>query len=125
IDTPISPNTGPNGIASEGTLIFPLATIPSTDMGIDQAYAYWEYQQAIELERLVEDKRRERVDQGAIELSRITQTVKSTSDGFYQSLLADLEFATGAFNEVSQRLDDAVGAETPRSYISKRIESIH
>ncbi|HHY0534980.1 TPA: type VI secretion system protein TssA [Vibrio parahaemolyticus] len=125
IETRISAITGLNGIDSEGTLIFPLASIPLTDMGVEQAYAYWEYQQAIELERLDEDKRRARVDQGAIELSRITDTVKSTSDEFYQSLIADLEFATGAFNEFSQRLDDAVGDVTPSSYISKRIESIH
>ncbi|MBE4423260.1 type VI secretion system protein TssA [Vibrio parahaemolyticus] len=125
IETRISAITGLNGIDSEGTLIFPLASIPLTDMGVEQSYAYWEYQQAIELERLDEDKRRARVDQGAIELSRITDTVKSTSDEFYQSLIADLEFATGAFNEFSQRLDDAVGDVTPSSYISKRIESIH
>ncbi|KOY27814.1 type VI secretion protein [Vibrio parahaemolyticus] len=125
IETRISAITGLNGIDSEGTLIFPLASIPLTDMGVEQAYAYWEYQQAIELERLDEDKRRARVEQGAIELSRITDTVKSTSDEFYQSLIADLEFATGAFNEFSQRLDDAVGDVTPSSYISKRIESIH
>ncbi|HHF2914822.1 type VI secretion protein [Vibrio parahaemolyticus] len=125
IETRISAITGLNGIDSEGTLIFPIACIPLTDVGVEQAYAYWEYQQAIELERLDEDKRRNRVDLGATELSDITTTVKSTSDSFYRELIADLEFATESFNEFSQRLDEAVGDVTPSSYISKRLESIH
>lgn len=125
IETRISAITGLNGIESEGTLLFPLASIPLTDMGVEQAYAYWEYQQAIELERLDEDKRRLKVDQGAVELFRITETVKSTSDEFYNDLIADLEFAIDAFNKFSERLDAAVGDVTPSSYISKRLDSIH
>lgn len=125
IETRISAITGLNGIESEGTLIFPLASIPLTDMGVEQAYAFWEYQQAIELELLDEDKRRLKVEQGAVELSRITETVKSTSDEFYNDLIADLEFAVDSFNEFSERLDTLVGDVTPSSYISKRLESIH
>ncbi|MDF5010197.1 type VI secretion system protein TssA, partial [Vibrio parahaemolyticus] len=125
IETRISAIIGLNGIDSEGTLIFPIACIPLTDLGVEQAYAYWEYQQAIELERLDEDKRRNRVELGAVELSEIITTVKSTSDTFYQELITDLEFATESFNEFSQRLDEAVGDVTPSSYISKRLESIH
>lgn len=107
IETRISAIIGLNGIDSEGTLIFPIACIPLTDLGVEQAYAYWEYQQAIELERLDEDKRRNRVELGAVELSEIITTVKSTSDTFYQELITDLEFATESFNEFSQRLDEA------------------
>ncbi|MCQ6508050.1 type VI secretion system protein TssA, partial [Vibrio parahaemolyticus] len=40
-------------------------------------------------------------------------------------LIADLYFATGAFNEFTQRLDVALWYVTPSSYISIRIESIH
>ncbi|MDF5393351.1 type VI secretion system protein TssA, partial [Vibrio parahaemolyticus] len=125
IETRISAIIGLNGIDSEGTLIFPIACIPLTDLGVEQAYAYWEYQQAIELERLDEDKRRNRVELGAVELSEIITTVKSTSDTFYQELITDLEFATESFNEFSQRLDEAVGDVAPSAYISKRLESIH
>ena len=50
METRISSLIGLNGIESEGTLIFPIASIPLTEMGIDQAFAYWEYQQAIDLE---------------------------------------------------------------------------
>ncbi len=125
IETRISAITGLNGIESEGTLLFPLASIPLTDIGIEQAYAYWQYQQAVELERLDDDKRRARVDQGAVELSVIMETVKSTSDEFYHQLIADLEFAIDAFNCFSQKLDVAVGYVTPSSYITKTLDSIH
>ncbi|MCQ9082281.1 type VI secretion system protein TssA [Vibrio harveyi] len=125
IETRISAIIGLNGIESEGTLIFPLASIPLTDMGVEQAYAFWEYQQAIELERLDEDKRRYKVEQGAVELSKISDTVKSTSDEFYRTLITDLELGIRAFNQFSQKLDDAVGDVTPSSYISKKLDSIH
>ncbi|CAE6945204.1 hypothetical protein ACOMICROBIO_FLGHMIGD_04302 [Vibrio sp. B1FLJ16] len=125
IETRIAAITGLNGIESEGTLLFPLASIPLTDLGVEQAYAYWQYQQAIELERLDEDKRRLRVDHGAIELSTIEQTVKSTSNEFYNLLITDLEFAIDAFTDFSQKLDTAVGDVTPSSYISKRLDAIH
>ncbi|MGR5235982.1 type VI secretion system protein TssA [Vibrio alfacsensis] len=125
METRISPIIGLNGIDSEGTLIFPIASIPLTGIGVDQAYAFWEYQQAVELERLDEDKRRYKVEQGAVELSRIADTVKTTSNDFYEELIADLEFAMTSFNQFSQKLDDAVDDVTPSSYISKKLESIH
>ncbi len=125
METRISSIIGLNGIDSEGTLIFPLASIPLTDMGVEQPYAFWEYQQAIELERLDEDKRRYKVEQGAVEMSKIYDTVKSTSDEFYRELISDLEFAMAAFSQFSQKLDDAVGDVTPSSYISKKLDSIH
>ncbi|AYO11723.1 type VI secretion system protein TssA [Vibrio campbellii] len=125
METRISSIIGLNGIDSEGTLIFPLASIPLTDMGVEQPYAFWEYQQAIELERLDEDKRRYKVEQGAVEMSKINDTVKSTSDEFYRELISDLEFAMVAFSQFSQKLDDAVGDVTPSSYISKKLDSIH
>ncbi|YCO02235.1 type VI secretion system protein TssA [Vibrio sp. VNB-15] len=125
IETRTSSIIGLNGIDNEGTLIFPISSIPLTDLGIEQAYAFWEYQQAVELERLDEDKRRSKVEQGAVEMSKITETVKATSDEFYEQLIVDLEFAMSAFNQFSEKLDEAVGDVTPSSYISKKLDSIH
>jgi len=124
METRISSLIGLNGIESEGTLIFPIASIPLTEMGIDQAFAYWEYQQAIDLERLDEDKRRYKVDGGAIELAKILETVKTTSDEFYIDLIADLEYAIASFSKFSNTLDKAVGDVTPSSYISQKLDSI-
>ncbi|MGR5234589.1 type VI secretion system protein TssA [Vibrio rotiferianus] len=124
IETRISPLIGLNGIESEGTLIFPIASIPLTEMGVDQAFAYWEYQQAIDLERLDEDKRRYKIDGGAVELGKILDTVKTTSDEFYNSLIADLEYAKTSFDKFTEVLDSAVGDVTPSSYISQKLESI-
>lgn len=125
METRTSSIIGLNGIDNEGTLIFPIASVPLTDVGIEQAYAFWEYQQAVELERLDEDKRRSKVDQGAVEMSKIAETVKATSDEFYQQLIGDLEFAMIAFSQFSEKLDEAVGDVTPSSYISKKLDSIH
>lgn len=125
IETRISPIVGLNGIDNEGTLIFPLACIPLTEQGPVQAYAYWEYQQALDIERLDEEKKRAKRDKGVAVLSDIFQTVKSSSAAFYQQLDADLQRAINAFHQFSQVLDSVCGEVTPSSYIAHKLEAIH
>ncbi|HDY7965700.1 TPA: type VI secretion system protein TssA [Vibrio vulnificus] len=125
LETRISPIIGLNGIDNEGTLIFPLSCIPMTEGQSEQPYAYWEYQQALDLERCDEDKKRAKRDQGVPELSDITQAVKSSSSQFYQRLIEDLNRAISSFERFSQALDSACEEVTPSSYISRKLDAIH
>ncbi len=125
LETRISPIIGLNGIDNEGTLIFPLSCIPLTEGLSEQPYAYWEYQQALDLERCDEDKKRAKRDQGVPELSDITQAVKSSSSQFYQRLIEDLNRAISSFERFSQALDSACEEVTPSSYISRKLDAIH
>ncbi|HAS6191519.1 TPA: type VI secretion system protein TssA [Vibrio vulnificus] len=125
LETRISPIIGLNGIDNEGTLIFPLSCIPMTEGLLEQPYAYWEYQQALDLERCDEDKKRAKRDQGVSELSDITQAVKSSSSQFYQRLIEDLNRAISSFERFSQALDSACEEVTPSSYISRKLDAIH
>ncbi|AAO07392.1 type VI secretion system protein TssA [Vibrio vulnificus] len=125
LETRISPIIGLNGIDNEGTLIFPLSCIPMTEGLLEQPYAYWEYQQALDLERCDEDKKRAKRDQGVPELSDITQAVKSSSSQFYQRLIEDLNRAISSFERFSQALDSACEEVTPSSYISRKLDAIH
>ncbi|WP_217533389.1 type VI secretion system protein TssA [Vibrio metschnikovii] len=125
IETRISPIIGLNGIDNEGTLVFPLACIPITEFGLVQAYSYWEYQQALEVERLDEDKKRVKHNQGAIVLNDILQTAKSSSDSFYKELNRDLQRAINAYRHFSEVLDKVCGDVTPSTYIAHKLDSIY
>ncbi|CCN72889.1 type VI secretion system protein TssA [Vibrio nigripulchritudo] len=124
IETRVTPIIGLNGIEKEGTLLFPLSSIPLTENHTGQSYAYWEYQQAVDLERLDEDKKRQKLDGGAVELKSIQDAVNQSSKEFYQQLGEDLALAIEAFNRYSQSMDDACGEVMPSSHIQKKLEAI-
>lgn len=125
IETRISPIIGLNGIDNEGTLVFPLACIPITEQGSEQAYAYWEYQQALEIERFDEDKKRAKHNQGVAALDDIVQTAKASSSTFYQELEQDLQSAIDNFRHFSEVLDKVCGEVTPSSYIAHKLDTIY
>lgn len=125
VETRISPIIGLNGIDNEGTLIFPLSCIPMTEGHSEQHYAYWQYQQALDMERCDDDKKRAKRDKGIPELADITQAVKATSSQFYQLLIEDLNRAIRSFELFSKALDKACEEVTPSSYISRKLEAIH
>lgn len=111
--TRVAPLTGLNGEGAEGTLIQPIRMIPLTQ-GSDAAYSLWQYDQALQLEKITEaDKKQWRVDQGAISLDTFTANVRETSSSFFAELVADIEAAQAAFGEAIAALDAAAGADSP------------
>ncbi|WP_104399837.1 type VI secretion system protein TssA [Vibrio penaeicida] len=124
IETRVTPIIGLNGMEKEGTLLFPISSIPLTEAYTGQSYAYWEYQQAIDLERLDEDKRRQKIDSGAVDLKSIQDAVAQTSKEFYLQLGSELEQAIAAFDRYSHSMDEACGEVMPSSHIQKKLEAI-
>lgn len=123
VETRVAPLIGLNGIEGEGTLLMPIACIPITEFDGDQAYALWEYEQACELERFDDNKKRHRIDQGSIDMKRVVEAVKHSSPSFYRGLVEDIENSISAYEALVVSMDQATGLSLPTSHISKRLQS--
>ncbi|OAN11060.1 type VI secretion protein [Photobacterium jeanii] len=121
IETRVAPLVGLNGVEGEGTLLMPIACIPLTEFDGEQAYALWEYEQACEVERFDEEKKRYRLDQGAIELKRVEAAVEMSSSKFFIELVTDIEKTIQAYDALVQVMDQATGLSLSTSHISKRL----
>ncbi len=124
VETRVASIIGLNGIEQEGTLLFPIASISLTQANNGKSYAYWEYQQAVDIEKLDDDKKRQRIDSGSADLQSIKLEVESSSDEFYQQLYRDLTSAIGAFKRYSQAMDNACDEPMPSSHIDKKLEAV-
>lgn len=113
---------GLNGIESEGSLIQPIKTIPITEGGY--AFSTWQYEQALEVDRLDKDKQEKRFDSGAVSLEEVELSIKETPDSFYIDLNQDIDDAIAAFLRLSEAMDSAMsGQPQPTSYIRKALEA--
>ncbi|MFP8968222.1 type VI secretion system protein TssA [Pokkaliibacter sp. CJK22405] len=121
-ETRVAPLIGLNGYDNEGALLMPINSIPLTDMSAEGAFAYWEYQQAQDMERLDDAKKAQRIKAGSVDLETIQQAGKETSTAFFQELHAQLSACQVAYEAMVQAIDNAVGSPMPSSRISKRLE---
>ncbi|MDN3681079.1 type VI secretion system protein TssA [Vibrio tapetis subsp. quintayensis] len=124
VETRVAGIIGLNGIEQEGTLLFPIASIPLTQATGGKSYAYWEYQQAVDIEKLDDDKKRQRIDSGSADLQSIKLEVEGSSNEFYQQLYLDLNQAIDTFKRYSQAMDKACAEPMPSSYIDRKLEAI-
>lgn len=119
----VAPLIGLNGYDGEGTLLVPIASLPLTELVEEQPYSLWEYEQASEIERLEQDKKDQKIAQGAISMEQITTAVNATSSAFFIQCLSDIERAQEAYQALVVAIDDSVGDVQPSSHITKRLES--
>lgn len=123
METRMAPLSGLNGVEGEGTLLMPIACIPLTEYDGEQAYSLWEYEQALEIDRLDEDKKKHRIDMGGADLKKIQAAVKAADASFYQQLYHDIEQAQASFTRMVEAMDEASQASLPSSQISKRLQA--
>ncbi|MGF1693221.1 type VI secretion system protein TssA [Photobacterium kagoshimensis] len=123
VETRVAPLIGLNGIEGEGTLLMPISCIPITEFDGDRAYALWEYEQACEVDRLETEKKRHRIDQGAIELSVFESAVSQSSGAFYAALVSDIENCISSYQQLVTVMDQASGLSLPTSHIAKRLQA--
>ncbi|TLX50023.1 type VI secretion system protein TssA [Pseudoalteromonas ruthenica] len=122
IEERVAPIVGLNGIDSEGALIIPLKSIAMTE-GVSQGpFSLWEYERAVDLERLDEEKRERRVEEGAVSLEQITTAVKETPTEYFVALDKEIDDCLQAFTHLSEAMDEKVGSPQPTSYITKTLE---
>jgi type VI secretion system protein ImpA len=115
-ETRCAPFAGLNGEGRDGTLIQPLRSIPITEEHDFGPYAYWQYQQALEIQKIHdEDARNERIATAGISMERFDRAISSSSRSFYENLVADIEIAIDAFGKLSAALDSRAGSHAPPS----------
>ncbi len=111
-----APFAGLNGEGRDGTLIAPLKRIDITEESDKGPYAYWQYQQALEIQRIHdEDARDERIASAGVSLDLFDKVINDTSVSFCQNLIADLEGAIDAYNELTQVFDEKAESYSPPS----------
>lgn len=113
IETRVAPLTGLNGEGAEGTLLAPIKNVPITDDTSVGQFSCAHYQQGLELERVDEDVRARRIEQGAVASGTFRQAVAETSAEFYQALVEDLDGAIEEFANLSDVLDSKYGSDAP------------
>ena len=105
IETRVSPLSGLNGFDGAGTLITPIKSILLTQNDEYLPACVWQYEQAVQLERLDAEKKQSRIDNGAIPLESIKKSVVLTPDSFYQELVSDLQTALETYEAFTQEFD--------------------
>lgn len=112
--TRVSPISGLNGYDGNGSLIMPLKSIPITQTSQEDNYVFWQYEQALQIERIDDpEKRQKRLASGAVTLDDITRSVQATSASYYQELSGELENAKENYRTFVEALD-SVTEELPQ-----------
>ncbi|WP_426370178.1 type VI secretion system protein TssA [Pseudocolwellia sp. HL-MZ7] len=116
----LSPLIGLNGIESEGSLIQPIKSIVITDGQSEGPFSTWQYEQAMDVDRLDTEKQTKKIESGSIALEDVEISIKESSDRFYIELNDDINNAIEAFSSLSLAMDKAMLDEPqPTSYISQ------
>ena len=112
--TRVSPISGLNGYDGNGSLIMPLKSIPITHTSHEDNYVFWQYEQALQIERIDDpEKRQKRLASGAVTLDDITRSVQATNANYYQELSSELESAKEYYRAFVEALD-SVTEELPQ-----------
>ena len=114
LTTRVSPISGLNGYEGNGSLIMPIKSISVTDTSQEDNYVVWQYEQALQIERIEDpEKRQKRLDSGAVTLDDIVRSVNVTSANFYQQLDESLTSAKTHYQNFVEVLD-SVTEELPQ-----------
>ncbi len=125
LETRVAPLTGLNGEGAEGVLIPPLRNIPLTNGQAGGPYTYWQYQQALDNQKISDESvRSERIEAAGFSLADIEQAVAGTSGEFYSELRDEIEACAHDYRALSQALDERCGIEhsPPTSNIVNTLE---
>jgi len=131
LESRLMPLVGLNGEDSEGTLIQPIRDLPITDSGVDSAYSFWQYKQAIELERVTNPKIiQSRIQDGAIQVEHILQAVEASGADFYRELMKKTQEVHQALSVLNEVLNEKCGNQAPsisqiRSAIEDYADHLH
>ncbi len=112
LETRISPFAGLNGTSNEGVLIAPIRRVPLTQGYSPGPFAYWQYQQAVELERVTnEDARQAKAEKLGFTFADIERAVDETSQEFFVEQFEDLEETLACVKRIEEKLDRHCGSE--------------
>jgi type VI secretion system protein ImpA len=112
IETRVSPLAGLNGTANEGVLIAPIRRVPLTEGYSPGPFAYWQYQQAVELERTTnDDARNSKAEKLGFTLADIERAVEESTQQFILDQFDDINETINCAKRVEVLLDQRCGSE--------------
>ena len=112
IETRVAPLAGLNGTSNEGVLIAPIRRAPLTEGYAPGPYAYYQYQQAIELERTTNDDAREaKAEKLGFTIANIEVAVAESDETFFANLMEDMTTAIESCRSIEKLLDSVCGSD--------------
>jgi len=116
LETRVAPLTGLNGEDGDGTLIVPINKVPLTQGYTYSPFATWNYEQALEIEKITDPKKKDaRIASGAVTMEMIQQAVQETPTEFVSQFKEDLDECIDAFAKMTAALDERCGRDSPPS----------
>lgn len=114
-----------SGEETEGTLIIPIAMIPLTAGQSKGPYALWQYQQALEINKIAdEEKRRLRIAANGTTLADIAIAVSETPKEFFQKIIKDMQNCIANLLELHEILTKKLAQQAPTfSRLHKQLEN--
>ncbi len=109
--TRVAPLAGLNGEGTEGVLIAPIRNIPITDGNDPGPFSYWQYQQVLEIERLVDaEARAERAAKLEFGKDDIERAVSNSHPQFYIDIRDDIAEAIADYKAIDAILTNNCGS---------------
>lgn len=111
VETRVAGLTGLNGEGTEGVLIAPIRTAALTEAVQPGPFAFWQYKQALDVQRLTDEQARaDQVAKLGYSLDDITKAVEASSVDFYVNLRDDVRDALDEYKRIGQLLVERCGA---------------
>lgn len=112
LETRVAPLTGLNGSGAEGVLISPIRNVKLTDSSGHDSYSLWQYQQALEIQKIRdENDRQSRIDAAGFSLTDIQHSVSDTNNDFFITIVDDLNACIEDYKSISDMLDGHCGLD--------------
>jgi type VI secretion system protein ImpA len=112
--TRVAPLTGLNGDDAEGTLIAPIRGVPLTGGRSSHVWGAWEYEKALELDRLPDpEEKQRRITAGAVSMQMFEAAVRETGKDFFLALASDVAAARAEYGLLGALLDEKCGEAAP------------
>lgn len=126
IEQQLSTAQGLSGAEQPGTLVMPLLSQPITQTSNERGYPTWQYQQAKDIANLKdEEEKSKRLKQGGVELKKIEQAAKITSEEFKTTLKNNLNTAFQELNTCDEAFRATFAQQAPVwSYLKQALEKI-
>jgi type VI secretion system protein ImpA len=114
VATRVAPVTGLNGEGGDGTLIQPLRKLTLFRRADGSALAYWQYEQAREVQGIGDAARRQaRLDAGVLPLEQVEQDARAAGAARFGALRTGMRAAQAAWQELTEALDAVAGVDAP------------
>lgn len=111
METRVACIAGLNGEGAEGVLIAPIRKAEITKGSAEGPYSFWEYQQALDLQKIPDDKARQaKKDKIGFDLEAIEKAVNETEQAYFVNLRDDIGEAIELYRNIGRMLDEHCGA---------------